>query len=122
MNLAKDRKQWRTSSEEQEWVKFGVAATLSQQYAADQRSFLESLATLLEGTMGDEAEVERKGGFLSRKTVKAYRGDAGRLQVHSGRSGARPVAGGASANRARDCAEDRANRRGRVGDGSQRAY
>lgn len=61
--------------EEQEWVKFGVAATLSKQYAADQRHFLESLATLLEGTMGEEAEIERKGGFLSKKTVR-------RIAVH----------------------------------------
>lgn len=30
--------------EQQEWVKFGVAAMLSRQYAADQRTFLERLS------------------------------------------------------------------------------
>ena len=48
--------------EEQEWVKFGVAASLSKQYAADQRSFLESLAIFLEGTMGGVRVTIRVGG------------------------------------------------------------
>ncbi len=56
--------------EEQEWVKFGVAAALSQQYAADQRSFLETLVTLLESAMKDESEIVRRGGFFSKKTVQ----------------------------------------------------
>ena len=55
--------------EQQEWVKFGVATTLSKQYAADQRSFLESLATMLEAAMPSETEVVRKGGLFSKKTV-----------------------------------------------------
>jgi hypothetical protein len=56
--------------EAQDWVKFGVATTLSRQYAADQRGFLEMLARLLEGAMPDETEVMRRGGLFSKKTVQ----------------------------------------------------
>src|SRR5438128_675541 len=56
--------------EQQEWVKFGVAATLSKQYAADQRMFLDLLARMLEGALPDEAEIARKGGLFSKKTVQ----------------------------------------------------
>jgi hypothetical protein len=56
--------------EEQAWVKFGVAAELSKQYAADQRSFLENLATLLESVLPQETEITRKGGLFSKKTVQ----------------------------------------------------
>jgi hypothetical protein len=56
--------------EAQDWVKFGVAATLSRQYAADQRAFLEMLARLLEGAMPDETEVMRRGGLFAKKTVQ----------------------------------------------------
>jgi hypothetical protein len=56
--------------EQQEWVKFGVAATLSRQYAADQRTFLELLAQMLEGALPGEAEIGRRGGLFSKKTVQ----------------------------------------------------
>ncbi|HZP82844.1 MAG TPA: hypothetical protein VFB21_14485 [Chthonomonadaceae bacterium] len=56
--------------EQQEWVKFGVAATLSKQYAADQRMFLELLAQMLESALPDEAEIGRRGGLFSKKTVQ----------------------------------------------------
>ena len=56
--------------EEQEWVKFGVAATLSKQYAADQRMFLDLLARMLEGALPGEVEIGRKGGLFSKKTVQ----------------------------------------------------
>ncbi len=55
--------------EQQEWVKFGVAATLSKQYAADQRDFLELLAKMLESALPDETEIGRRGGLFSKKTV-----------------------------------------------------
>ena len=55
--------------EQQDWVKFGVAATLSKQYASDQRSFLESLAKMLESAMPAETEIFKKGGLFSKKSV-----------------------------------------------------
>ena len=55
--------------EQQEWVKFGVAATLSKQYAADQRQFLERLATMLDSALPEEAEVVKRGGLFSKKTI-----------------------------------------------------
>ena len=55
--------------EQQDWVKFGVAATLSKQYAADQRQFLELLAQMLERALPDETQIERKGGLFSKKTL-----------------------------------------------------
>ena len=51
--------------EQQEWVKFGVAATLSKQYAADQRMFLELLAQMLEGALPGEVEIESKRAVCS---------------------------------------------------------
>ena len=56
--------------EQQEWVKFGVAAALSKQYAADQREFLGLLAQMLEGALPGEVEIARKGGLFSKKTVQ----------------------------------------------------
>lgn len=55
--------------EQQEWLKFGVAATLSKQYAADQRVLLELLATMLDGALPDEAEIVKRGGLFSKKTI-----------------------------------------------------
>ncbi len=55
--------------EQQEWVKFGVAATLSKQYASDQRQFLELLAQMLLRALPDETQVDRKGGIFSKKTI-----------------------------------------------------
>ncbi len=57
--------------EQQEWLKFGVAATLSKQYATDQRTFLDLLATMLETALPQDVEVGRRGGFFAkRKTVQ----------------------------------------------------
>ncbi len=56
--------------EQQEWFKFGVAATLSRQYAADERVFLELLAQMLEQALPDEAEIGKRGGLFSKKTVQ----------------------------------------------------
>lgn len=56
--------------EQQEWVKFGVAAALSKQYTADQRFFLEMLAQMLEGALPGETEIGRRGGLFSKKTVQ----------------------------------------------------
>ena len=55
--------------EQQEWMKFGVAATLSKQYAADQRVFLDLLAKMLDGALPGEAEVVKRGGLFSKKTI-----------------------------------------------------
>jgi hypothetical protein len=56
--------------EQQEWLKFGVAAMLSRQYAADQRAFLERLAPMLEGALPEETEIGRRGGLFSKKVVQ----------------------------------------------------
>jgi hypothetical protein len=55
--------------EQQDWVKFGVAASLAKQYGADQRTFLELLASMLEAALPGEAEVTRHGGLFSKKTI-----------------------------------------------------
>lgn len=55
--------------EEQAWVRLGVATALLKQYAADQRLFLEEIASLLERTLPGEAEVMRRGGLFSKKSV-----------------------------------------------------
>ena len=55
--------------EEQEWFKFGVAATLAKQYSGDQRQFLELLAQMLERALPDETQIERRGGFFAKKTL-----------------------------------------------------
>lgn len=56
--------------EQQAWVRFGVAAELSKQYAADERQFLERLAGMLENALPGEIDVTRKGGLFSKKTVQ----------------------------------------------------
>ncbi len=56
--------------EQQEWLKFGVAATLSKQYGADQRTFLELLATMLEAALPGEVDIVRHGGLFAKKTVQ----------------------------------------------------
>src|SRR5262249_10760053 len=55
--------------EQQEWMKFGIAATLSKQYAADQRVFLDLLATMLETALPAEAEIVKRGGLFSKNTI-----------------------------------------------------
>ena len=56
--------------EQQSWVKLGVAAALSQGYARDQRSLLETLAAMLESALPGEAQIQRRGGLFSRKVVQ----------------------------------------------------
>ena len=56
--------------EQQDWMKFGVAALLSKQYAADQRVFLERLAALLTSTLPDATEIEKQGGWFAKKTTQ----------------------------------------------------
>lgn len=56
--------------EQQEWLKFGVAATLSKQYAADERQFLEQLAVMLESALSGEIDITRKGSFFTKKRVQ----------------------------------------------------
>lgn len=56
--------------EQQEWLKFGVAATLSKQYATDERQFLEQLAVMLESALPGEIDIARKGGLFTKKTVQ----------------------------------------------------
>ena len=56
--------------EEQDWLKFGVAAALSKQYAADERVFLELLAQMLERALPNEVEIGKRGGLFSKKTVQ----------------------------------------------------
>ena len=58
------------SFEQQDWVKFGVAAALSRQYAADQHAFFEDLATMLERALPEATQVVRHGGIFSKKTVQ----------------------------------------------------
>jgi hypothetical protein len=53
--------------EEEEWLRLGVAATLSREYAANQRQFLESVARVLETALPGHVEVERGGGLFSRQ-------------------------------------------------------
>ena len=57
--------------EQQDWMKFGVAATLGRQYAQDERQFLARLATLLQGALPGEVEVTQRGGLFSKKTVQS---------------------------------------------------
>jgi hypothetical protein len=60
--------------EEEEWLRFGVAAALSRQYAADQRRFLESLAQMLEQALPGEVRVIRRGGlFFWQRPVREIR-------------------------------------------------
>jgi|YelNatPaOPRAMG01_1025707.scaffolds.fasta_scaffold18956_5 hypothetical protein len=57
--------------ENQDWVKFGVAAALTRQYGADERQFMEELATMLENAMPGEVELKKHGGLFSKKTLQA---------------------------------------------------
>ena len=52
--------------EDEDWLKIGVAAHLSREYAADQREFLESLAATLEKALPGHTRVVRKGGLFAR--------------------------------------------------------
>jgi hypothetical protein len=52
--------------EEEEWLRLGVAATLSAEYAADQRRFLGTLAAMLERILPEHTHVKRGGGLFAR--------------------------------------------------------
>jgi hypothetical protein len=60
--------------DEPEWLKFGVAASLSKQYTRDQRAFLDLLASMLTQVLPQETEVKYRGGlFSARKSVHQIR-------------------------------------------------
>ncbi len=60
--------------DEPEWLKFGVAASLSKQYTRDQRAFLDLLASMLTQVLPQETEVKYKGGlFSAHKSVHQIR-------------------------------------------------
>jgi hypothetical protein len=58
------------SFEQQEWVKFGVAAELAKQYAADQKLFLDLFAKTMEAALPGQTEIGRQGGLFSKKTIQ----------------------------------------------------
>ena len=57
--------------EQQEWVKFGVSAALSRQYSADERTFLELLAQMLERALPGEVEIKKHGALFGKKTIQS---------------------------------------------------
>jgi len=57
-------------NDEPNMLNLGVAAALGKHYATDQRTFLETLATMLESALPDETVIERRGGLFAKKTVK----------------------------------------------------
>jgi len=56
--------------EQQDWVKFGVAAELTKQYAADQKLFLDLFAKTMETALPEQTEVKRGGGLFAKKTIR----------------------------------------------------
>lgn len=54
---------------EPEWLKFGVAAALSRQYAADARQLLPLLAQMLEQALPGEASVDKRGSLFGPKHI-----------------------------------------------------
>ena len=60
-----------------EGLRLSLTAALSQQYAADSRSFLAALARMLETAMPDATEVRTRGGLFSRRTVQQVAADIG---------------------------------------------
>ena len=59
--------------EEEGLIGLGVKASLAKLYKADQRQFVEQLASTLEQSLPDETQVERRGGLFSDKKVAAIR-------------------------------------------------
>ena len=60
--------------EEAEWLRLGVAAALSREYAANQRHFLDAVARVLDQALPGHVEVERGGSLFARqKPVKELR-------------------------------------------------
>ena len=52
-------------------IRLGVAANLASRYAADQRDFLEYLASTLEHALPGAVEISRKGGLFGPRRVSA---------------------------------------------------
>ena len=63
--------------EEDDWLKFGVAAARSKSYAADQRAFLKSLAATVERALPGGVEVVKTGLFGLGSGVREVRIDLG---------------------------------------------
>jgi len=83
-----------TESAEEDWLRFGVAALLSRTYAADQRHFLQSLATLLEEALPGRVEVERGGGLFARnRPVREVRVSLGDFRYTLRDAGHGPLVG-----------------------------
>ncbi len=61
--------------EEQAWSQLGISAALAHSYASDQSGFLPMLASLLEASMPEAVEVERKPVrlFSSHKRITLVR-------------------------------------------------
>ena len=56
-------------SEDEGWLKLGVAAELARKYGQDQRDFLHMLAALLENVLPEATELEQQGGWFAKKTL-----------------------------------------------------
>lgn len=54
----------------QGWMKIGVAAELAKHYSADERSFLKTLAALLQGALSDDEVRVETSGWFANKTIK----------------------------------------------------
>lgn len=60
--------------EEAEWLRLGVAAALSREYATNQRHFLDAVARVLDHALPGHVEVERGGNLFARqRPVKELR-------------------------------------------------
>jgi len=58
-------------TEDQEWLRLGVAATMARQFGEDQRAFVESLATYLEQALPDRARVlRRRASLIGQRQVR----------------------------------------------------
>jgi hypothetical protein len=59
------------SDDLEQWSALGVAGALAHSYAEDVRGFLPLFAVVLESSLPEETEVERKGGlFQKQKPVR----------------------------------------------------
>lgn len=76
--------------EDQGWVRLGVAAALSREYASDSKRFLELLAKMLSEAMPEETEVRTKGLF--KKSVSGVVVDLGGSRLSIEDTGRGPLA------------------------------
>jgi hypothetical protein len=63
--------------EEEDWLKFGVAAALSRSYAEDQRAFLKSLAATVQNALPGHVGIVRGGLFGLGSAIRELRIDLG---------------------------------------------